>query len=69
MVISPFFTGAVADFNKASLSVMPLKLFEASVLYPQVSIAKAAGVTFKEAGSSDPRLFMLVSDRARMYNL
>lgn len=67
--MSPSDAGVVIDRIKTSLSVMPTKLFDASVLYPHVLVSNTSGIALADAGSSAPRLFMSVLSSARIYNL
>lgn len=68
-VISPELAGPTNDFIIVSFIVMPTKLFDASVLYPHVFSARAAGELLAEAGSGVPRLSIFVLFRALIYNL
>lgn len=56
----PVGAGTAIERISTSLSVMPVKLAEASVLYPHVFVAKAAGVGLVDAGNKVPRLFISV---------
>ncbi len=68
-VTSPVLAGVVIDRINVSDNVIPVKLLDASVLYPQVFTASAAGDPLADVGKLVPPFIMLVLDTALTYNL
>lgn len=65
-MLSPLETGIATDRIRVSVDLMPIKFDEASVLYPQVLIARVPGVVLDEGGRCVPRLSIWVSDNGLM---